>query len=94
MGESKVVICRDCEEYFDIGKLPISKLSPLPHIKWMGNESCFDEEWKRKRIEKMLTFMIHHRGHNLTMVGEYAGGYQEDEYLSTVDMQEFGLDND
>jgi hypothetical protein len=81
MGEDKALICRDCEAFTEVDKLPFKGWEDMSREEW------FDNEYRCKVAFKLMGFLSEHRDCNVSLVGEY-GVYQNQFFNATVNWDE------
>lgn len=72
MGEQKLIKCKDCEVWEDIGKLHF----PYRKYCWYDSHGWFTDDYNQQQLKTLISFMGRHSGHRLVLLGEY-GGTQE-----------------
>jgi len=81
MGEDKVLICRDCESHTRIDKLPLKLWEDMESDEW------FQNEYRCNVAFKMMGFLSDHKGHNISLVGEY-GRHQHEFFKASTHYDE------
>jgi hypothetical protein len=81
MGQDKAVICRNCEEFVHIDKIPLKGWQDMPADEW------FDNEYRQNVAFKIMGFLGDHQSCDIALVGEY-GRHQDEFFESSLEWEE------